>query len=82
MSMSLRQDFTLGRCDMDHDTTRGTGAAWASWEAFFIDRHAADLCDRCAKQWTKTWQENGGTVTVKKRSTTIKQMRQPSKSAA
>jgi hypothetical protein len=82
MSMSLRQDFTLGKCHMDHNDTRGTGAARASWQAFFIDRHAADLCDKCAKEWTKTWQENGGTVTVKKRSTRMTQMRQPSRTAA
>jgi len=82
MSMTLRQDFTLGKCHMDHDDTRGTGSAWASWQAFFIDRHAADLCDRCAKQWTKTWKENGGTVTVHKRNMRISQLRQPTRGVA
>ena len=47
------------------------GPSPARWKAFHIGYHSADLCDACARTWQASWQENGGTVDVRKRPTMI-----------
>ena len=73
MSLVFREEYMLGKCDLDEvhaekpGRANGYGPSPARWQAFHIDRHSADLCDACKREWAKSWAENGGTVQTIKR---------------
>lgn len=74
-SLVLVEDFMLGRCDITEVHAERPknikGPAMARWKAFYIGRHSADLCDKCATEWKKTQAAHGGTTEVRKRPTRI-----------
>jgi hypothetical protein len=73
MSLVFREDYMLGKCDLKdvHAESPRYGLPSARWAAFHIDRHSANLCDHCKREWASSWAENGGTVQVIKRNMAI-----------
>ena len=72
MSLLFRENYMLGKCDLVEvhaekpGRSNGYGMPSARWQAFHIDRHSANLCDGCKREWASSWRENGGTVQVVK----------------